>query len=233
MYSEDQLSMPAFAVARVDFQDSKENHCLKKGGDKPTKNENESSFSEEKHKRYKKQHRICEICDIKFLSAKFLKLHNAEKHESGKQKFCPRCDYKIKSFQLLKIHIDSKHPEHQEKKYFCNLCAKGFIFEGSLKLHMTQHKQKEKMKTSEYICDLCGQKYVSLQGLKEHMQRLHPASDSKNFVCEVCAFSALTASKLREHKRQKHEVEKHKSCPHCDYKTPSRLMNSSLLNILH
>ena len=76
-----------------------------------------------------------------------LKTHNTEKHESGGQKICLYCDYRTKDLKSIKYHIDTKHPEHGPKKHFCNLCDKGFMFEGSLKFHMAQHKHKEKLKT--------------------------------------------------------------------------------------
>ena len=59
-----------------------------------------------------------------------LKTHNTEKHESGGQKICLYCDYRTKDLKSIKYHIDTKHPEHGPKKHFCNLCDKGFMFEG-------------------------------------------------------------------------------------------------------
>ena len=149
-----------------------------------------------------------------------LKTHNTEKHESGGQKICLYCDYRTKDLKSIKYHIDTKHPEHGPKKHFCNLCDKGFMFEGSLKFHMAQHKHKEKLKTITHVCDLCGKELSSLKTLEQHKLLYHPTTDVTEYMCEFCAFSTPSSKKLQIHKLSQHEFEKHKQCPHCDFKSP-------------
>ena len=120
----------------------------------------------------------------------------------------------------IKYHIDTKHPEHGPKKHFCNLCDKGFMFEGSLKFHMAQHKHKEKLKTITHVCDLCGKELSSLKTLEQHKLLYHPTTDVTEYMCEFCAFSTPSSKKLQIHKLSQHEFEKHKQCPHCDFKSP-------------
>ena len=159
----------------------------------------------------------CELCSIEFTSKKLLKSHYEENHEIDGQKVCLYCDYFAKDLASLKIHIDNKHQEHSKSKYFCDLCQRGFIFDTSLKKHQDLHKSYAKQKGLLRICDICGQKYHSA-GLKEHMRQKHPKNDAKTFICEVCGFSAITAALLARHKYRKHQVEKHKKCPHCEFK---------------
>ena len=159
----------------------------------------------------------CELCSIKFTSKKLLKSHYEENHEIDGQKVCLYCDYFGKDLGSLKIHIDNKHPNHGKSKYFCDLCEKGFIFYTSLKKHQDLHKSYAKQKGLQRICYICVQKYHSA-GLKEHMRQKHPKDDAKTFICEVCGFSAITAHLLARHRYMKHQVEKHKKCPHCEFK---------------
>ena len=39
-------------------------------------------------------------------------------------------------------------------------------------------------------------------------------------VCAICAYSTFSMKKLKRHIFVKHEVEKHKPCPHCEFKSP-------------
>ena len=173
----------------------------------------EDSYKKHSHPTYES----CELCNIEFTSKKLLKSHYEENHEINGQKVCLYCDHFAQDLRSLKYHIDNKHPEHGESKHFCDLCKRGFIFNTSLLNHKSSHKSKTKQKGLQKICDICGQKY-HYAGLKEHMRQKHPKNDAKTFICEVCGFSAITAVLLARHKYMKHEVEKHKKCPHCEFK---------------
>ena len=154
----------------------------------------ETSYREHSHIRNKKQpNKWCEICDLHVVS---LKSHVTEKHEKNGQKICPYCDYKIKEIQSLKYHIDTKHPEHAEKKFFCDVCKKGFMFKSIFSSHQGVHKASLK----EHICELCGQKYVSFVSLREHMLEKHPVPDATDFVCDICGFTTFSDLKLKRHK---------------------------------
>ena len=176
----------------------------------------ETSYNEHSHTKNKKQPtRWCEICDIKVVS---LASHIVDKHESNGQIICSYCDYRTKPSEYglgtLIYHIDTKHPEHGEKKFFCNICTKSFIFKSNFSSHLGMHKSNQK----EHICEICGQKYVKVISLKHHMLEFHPLPDATNFVCDTCGFSTVSDWKLKRHRRLKHEVEKHKQCPYCEYR---------------
>ena len=172
------------------------------------------SYYMHNHIREKKEVRKqCEICDIKVLS---LVAHRNEKHMT-----CCYCNWKTPMYNnwqpTLQFHIDSKHPEHGEKKFFCNLCPKSFIWEKNLKGHIRGQHNKVPTK---HVCEICAIEYVSLASMNEHKQKEHPSPDATNFVCDVCAFSTFSSYKLKRHRYIKHEYEKHKVCPHCEFKSP-------------
>ena len=74
---------------------------------------------------------VCDICVLEFETFKMLQSHISEKHESGGEKICLYCHHTTSAMHNLKFHIESNHPKHAEKKFFCNFCDKGFIFESS------------------------------------------------------------------------------------------------------
>ena len=168
----------------------------------------------QKAPREKLHHRNCEICNLEFPTPKLLTRHNRKNHDSGA---CHHCGHKNGTLTNLKVHIDNNHPDHGEKKYFCQQCDKGFIFNVTLSHHMTWKHRENK------ICDICG-KELAQQNLQEHMLLQHNIrpKDTTDVVCEMCGFSTPSKKKLHAHKHAVHEVTKHKSCPHCDFKSPYR-----------
>ena len=161
-----------------------------------------------------KEVKNCDLCLIAVSSRGLLKKHLKEKHCSGDKKCCPYCDYKsLQSWQSLKYHIDYRHSDMGEKKYLCDTCSEGFIYEDSVIIH-------KNTKHLKHVCHICGMEYTSESGLKEHMIIEHRiGSEIKNWICETCAYSAPTKKSLQIHDARKHAVDKHKKCPHCDYHT--------------
>ena len=157
----------------------------------------------------------CKICDDKVLS---LKAHRTEKHST-----CSYCDWKTPSYfewqNALQYHIDSNHKEQIEAKFFCDFCPKSFIFENVFSLHMRNSHTKTK---KSFICEVCAAEYTSSDRMKEHKLRSHPSPDATDFVCDVCGFSTFLKTRLRRHKLEKHEIEKHKTCPYCEYRSPDQ-----------
>ena len=156
----------------------------------------------------------CEICVHEFSTYKLLTAHNRQKHESGR---CHHCNHKTGSLSNLKIHIDTNHPEHGEKKFFCEQCDKGFIFNTTLSQHKTWKHRGNK------VCEICG-KELSVGNLANHMLLQHGVrpKDTIDVVCEICGFSTPSKKSLHSHKLIQHQVEKHKQCPHCDFRAPSK-----------
>ena len=188
---------------------------------------------------------ICVICFLECASRLELRKHYEANHKNGKFKICSHCDFKEdKNWSRLCIHIDKKHPDSAEKKNFCDVCGKGFIYNHSLNYHKKTHEEKPK-----HVCNLCGDEYVSMQGFKDHMFIKHGVpQEIKNLVCDQCGYSAITRQHLSRHIHRKHtshsdvplfcekcgfstnskvklyvhnvnhhNVENHKKCPHCEY----------------
>ena len=156
----------------------------------------------------------CEICVLEFETYKMLQSHIVENHELDGKKICSYCNQKFPALNTMKFHIDSKHPEHAEKKFFCNVCQKGYIFETSLQIHTKNHDR------SLHTCELCGESYATFNEFKEHMLQKHPSTELKTFNCETCTFSTSSLKKLEVHQSIKHAERNQKKCPHCDYKSP-------------
>ena len=132
--------------------------------------------------------------------------------KSGKLKCCCYCDFKNASWDYLKKHIDANHPEHGPKKNLCDQCGEGFIFEASCKIH----KREKHLK---HICTICEIEYSTLRSYKEHLILKHKTSkEVPNLVCEICAFATPSKVRLNKHIRVTHNVDKHKQCPHCEYR---------------
>ena len=93
---------------------------------------------------------ICELCGYSTPVKSKLMAHIRTKHEVDKFKQCPYCAHRSFSQAKICIHIDGKHPEQGEKKFFCDGCTNGYIFEHSLKHHKRMsHNEKRKQKIKE------------------------------------------------------------------------------------
>ena len=131
----------------------------------------------------------------------------------SQEKCCPYCGKKI--IQKLEAHIDSAHPESGEKKFKCDECSKGFIFESSYR----NHKYVKHKKTKGLACETCDYKTNRKDRLEDHIIMKHNTNDvSTKLVCEICGFSALTKIKLIQHMGNHHRT-KNLQCPYCEYKT--------------
>ena len=166
-----------------------------------------------------KEKNKCDVCFINLSSKFMLKQHKLQEHESGQKNKklrcrCSYCDFMTEDMYRLKIHIERKHPEHGEKKYICDVCGEGFIFE----VNCRSHKKNKHEKNVCNICNICGLTLSNNSSMNDHMISIHKIKGSQNFVCETCGFSTFSNTILRKHKR-KHDDQKNLKCPHCDYKT--------------
>ena len=161
-----------------------------------------------------KEKNKCDVCFINLPSKFKLKQHKLQKHQSGQKnerRSCSYCDYTTLNWKDLKIHIDSKHPEHGEKKYFCDVCGEGYIYEANCHSH-------KKTKHEKRVCNICGLALCNNTSLNTHMISIHKIKGTQSFVCEICGFSTFSKPLLKNHKRTC-DNQKNQICPHCDYKT--------------
>ena len=154
----------------------------------------------------------CDLCFLSFDSPESLTSHK-EVHQDGKFKVCMHCDYKSKDWVQVKYHIDRIHPEHSEKEHFCEICAKGFIYKGTLKLHTRKsHSGNEE---GQRVCHECGFSAKSKSGYFNHMKSKHGADKHKK--CPHCTFHTHTLGRIQIHIDGKHAdlYEKNFDCDHC------------------
>ena len=159
------------------------------------------------------QEMTCELCLIELKDGKMLKSHMQEQHMAEGLYCCSHCDKKCKQFIGLKYHIDIKHPESSEKKFFCNQCNKGFIYNSSVGFHMSKNT------CVKHKCDLCGIEYRTLAAFQMHMAKNHNTEEGPVLMCDKCDFSAPHKLLLQHHVLTKHDIDKHKKCPCCDFQT--------------
>ena len=161
----------------------------------------------------------CDLCDFKCSTKKTLKAkkelndHISQEHQKGKMKCCPYCDFKRATLDKIRYHIDKKHPNHGDKKYFCDICTKGFIFEASCKSHNLLIHQKQ------FICEICKCVSKCKRDLAEHLAKMHN-QEMEKYKCDLCFINLPSKFKLKQHRLQKHQSglkDKRCSCSYCDY----------------
>ena len=133
---------------------------------------------------------------------------------------------------------DINHPERGEKKFFCEICNEGHIFQVGLAYHMKKYHKTITNHREQSVCQLCGMSFSTSNGLNTHIRHKHrkPGETTENMkfqlqtgdnleecICELCGFSTKNSFQLKQHIFRIHESEKHPKCPHCDFKTPNKI----------
>jgi hypothetical protein len=161
---------------------------------------------------------ICDKCDFTTPLKSILLSHIRQKHDIDKHKRCPCCNFKTPQKQKLHIHIDVHHPEYDEKKLFCDKCAKSFIYELSLKQHVnfrckfSVYEQDQKKKV--FNCEHCHMKFTKKHNLQSHVVTVH--EKSCEFACHHCGKKWATSNLLRCHIKKTHT--EHVNCEICNKK---------------
>ena len=108
------------------------------------------------------------------------------------------------------------------KKFFCDYCSEGFIYNTSLRAHQVKKHINYQIINS---CPHCDFKDKSSIRFYKHIEKNHPEHGPKNFFCEICKMGFIFNSNLSLHKKGFNckKVLKpdrfDKQCPYCDYKT--------------
>ena len=146
-----------------------------------------------------------------------LSQHTIQKHQDGNLKCCFYYDFKHQVWAKLRFHIDLNHPENDEKRYFCELCGSGFIFEDICRRHQLYgHKNN--------VCNICNIDCKDKDSLKAHFLSEHKASEEmkdKSFQCDYCFLQCSSEGILRKHRKEAHQKGYQVRCLYCDYKGPS------------
>ena len=179
---------------------------------------------------------MCNKCDFSAPLKILLQRHVLQKHDVDKHKKCPCCDFKTPQPQKLYIHIDNHHPEYEDKKYSCDKCGKGFIYESSLRNHTNfnckfsdyiknvknpKRKLKPKKPKKTVKCDHCVYILTGSKHIKTHYKKVHPdkpiiLDGIKKFPCGHCNDYFFSKINLERHSHLKHGEESGKKiCKKC------------------
>ena len=168
--------------------------------------------------RHKKNHEMqfsvaCSVCDKLCVNKKALLRHM--RHHTGDTYDCRECGKKFFHKDSFKSHVRC---HTGELPFVCEICAKTYRLENSLKLHMQRQHQNL---PRTHKCTLCPKTFYKKWDLKSHMA-VH--SDDRPFTCEECGKSFKTEYALQAHFNIHNGVKEFK-CDICDY----RSWNQSLL----
>ena len=170
---------------------------------------------------------FCDLCEKGFIHNTSLQMHKRKDHKEGKK--CPHCEYTttdsstVNSNNQWYLHVDKNHSDIYTKKFFCDYCSEGFIYNTSLRAHkVKKHKDCQIINS----CPHCDFKDKSSIRFYKHIETKHPEHGPKNFFCENCKMGFIFNSSLSLHKNLQNNCKKvlkpdrfDKQCPYCDYKT--------------
>ena len=144
----------------------------------------------------------CDLCYHYCESIEKVNDHKLQAHKSGPDVLCMYCDFKTLNWPKLKSHLDANHSEHGEKKHFCKLCGKDFIYEDSCLDHMKTVHPNGKIEGG--VCDICFKEFKSkYPDLNNHMTKAHTKDDYK--LCMYnCEFKTEDWKELKIHIDEMH-----------------------------
>ena len=158
---------------------------------------------------HKKQDRcVCDICGFSTSHQVWLKRHILNQHQKVKTKVCPHCMKGFRDKNCLEVHLDHNHPDIHEKKFFCQECGAGFMFQYSLTRHLYKHKLQLKRSQirseggniskpkdlGPVKCPQCDKSFNGQENLSRHITLSH-----KKINCQHCQKSVLNKFQLKKH----------------------------------
>lgn len=160
----------------------------------------------------------CHLCDFSG-TPKYLKIHQAEKHNIGvkvEKYYCDQCDFNTVYQSSLHTHIKWMHlkPNEKPKQIFkkdklCDYCDYSTTTNQLLNNHI-----ESKHLGIKYDCDQCSYQCSSAQVLRWHMIAKH----GEGFPCPHCSYRATVPNQLKEHVQARHENVKF-YCDKCNFAT--------------
>ncbi|KNC21319.1 Transcription factor grauzone, partial [Lucilia cuprina] len=112
----------------------------------------------------------CDVCGLRLISKRSLKLHKESQHPvGGKQDHpCPICHKISPTARALKKHINTMHEKGCDHK--CTMCGKAFRRPETLKEHIaSQHTG-----ATLYTCPWCPKTFNSNGNMHAHRKNVHP-----------------------------------------------------------
>jgi len=148
----------------------------------------------------------CDVCNKQFKQNFTLKEH-LRLHNEDDQIACDKCPKRFISMRRLNEHNESAHMDKNTVEiYKCDVCAKTFSNQRSVRDHQLVHKDVKEM-----MCSFCGSSFKGERKLKYHIRSVHAV---KTFKCEVCPKVFSTNASLIRHNKY-HLNQKDFACQFC------------------
>ncbi|XP_065367259.1 transcription factor grauzone-like [Calliphora vicina] len=111
----------------------------------------------------------CDVCGLRLISERSLKLHKESQHPvGGKQQHpCPVCHKISPTARALKKHVITMHEKGYDHK--CSMCEKAFKRAEALRDHMASHTG-----STLYTCPWCPKMFNSNGNMHAHRKKVHP-----------------------------------------------------------
>ncbi|XP_060520673.1 zinc finger protein 70-like [Cylas formicarius] len=147
--------------------------------------------------------RTCRECGKVFSDVRSYKNHVRDDHKGLHQ-----CEYCGKMFAQIYGHLSAAH--RRTYKFECELCDRGFLYEGALHHHVQSvHEQ------ARQVCACaekhCGKVFTSNQSLKDH----HKKHEGVEYSCEQCPKMFNHPSSFKRHLKD-HRDKLNKRVVPCD-----------------
>lgn len=131
---------------------------------------------------------ICEKCGKEFKQKQTLYHHRESLCGTALANECHICHKKFASIYIKKNHMKV----HDDKKFLCKFCGKGFHWKGQLKIHERSHTGEK-----PYSCLYCPKAFAYRESLLTH-STIH--TGIKPYVCESCGYGFSCIGNLIKHK---------------------------------
>ncbi|XP_053622303.1 zinc finger protein ZFP2-like isoform X2 [Plodia interpunctella] len=136
----------------------------------------------------------CDICRMRYRSARQLRSHLATSHQRRYQ--CYDCPHKSHTANQAREH----DKWHKGYTYECQLCGQKFRKPTSYLTHM------RKSHPTEHVCEICGDSFVGRHGLLMHKSKTHRQTEqiptdqqNSNTYCSECKIQFVTSDAWKRH----------------------------------
>jgi len=134
----------------------------------------------------------CEICNLKFSSARTLYNHNKRTHDE-KKFVCEFCPKRFVGRNFLTNHVAAVHT--LERRFQCDNCEYKAKTRQQLREHKLRHSEPR------YECKHCGKKMVSRSNWLTH-EMTH--TGEKPYACTECNYRCIQCNDMKKHYLNKH-----------------------------
>ena len=151
----------------------------------------------------------CVQCPMRFKTRKECNKHYVDTHQPL---LCDKCNKVFKTPASLSL----RQYDHEELRFTCKRCGKGFHFKGQLAQHKVDHRTT---RTFQCMHSGCGRWFKRKGDLVLHLE----THKNKEWKCKECNHTTTCEKYLKDHVKSQHETDK------ADYKYKCAICNKSFL----